>query len=188
MKKYPVLLLITLSTLAAEAQQANPELQSLIKESFNYFPRFRELEEGVKANEQRVGLAATGRNPVITGDASYTYVSPVAKVNFPVNGENKELQFQPNHNINTTLSLVYPVFDFGKTKLNVEKAKEELLLSKQDIEYTKAQLASQVTSIYYSIIYLQKAIAVQDSVIAVLEANRQQVETRYKNGAHSNWM
>lgn len=182
MKKYLFFVLITFSFFAADAQQANPELQSLIKQSFNYFPRFRELEEGVKANEQRVGLAATGRNPVITGDASYTYVNPVARVSFPINGENKELQFQPNHNFNTTLSIAYPVIDFGKTKLNVEKAKEELLLSKQNIEFTKAQLASQVTSIYYSIIYLQKAITVQDSVIAVLEANRQQVETRYKNG------
>lgn len=95
MKKYLFFVLITFSFFAADAQQANPELQSLIKQSFNYFPRFRELEEGVKANEQRVGLAATGRNPVITGDASYTYVNPVAGSTFPSTAKTKSCSSSP---------------------------------------------------------------------------------------------
>jgi outer membrane protein TolC len=36
--------------------------------------------------------------------------------------------------------------------------------------------------VYYTIIYLEKAIAVQDSVITVLELNRRQMEDKYKNG------
>ncbi len=167
---------------AGFSQSVNPELRSLITQSFTYFPKFRELEQAVRIGEQKIDLAGTGNRPVINGDASYTYVSPVAKVSFPVNGEEKLLQFQPNHNFNTGISLLQSIYDFGKTRLNIEKAKEELQQSKNTIEYNKAQLAAQVANLYYSIVYLQKAITVQDSVIAVLEANRKLMEARLRSG------
>jgi len=182
MKYYLLLISFCLAAATGSSQNANPELKNLIGQSFTYFPKFKELEQTVKLNEQKVDIAATANRPVITADASYTYVNPVAKVNFPVNGEEKSLQFQPNHNINTGISLVQSIYDFGKTKLSIEKAKEELQQSKNTIEYNKSQLAAQVANLYYSIIYLQKAITVQDSVIAVLEANRKLMEAKFNNG------
>lgn len=180
--KYIVLAFLSASIVSANAQTANSELKSLIGESFNYFPKFKELEQSVSLSEQKVEIASTANRPVITADASYTYVSPVAKVSFPVNGQDKLLQFQPNHNFNTGFNLAYPVYDFGKSKLEIEKAKQELQQSKTTIEFNKAQLAAQVANLYYSIIYLQKAITVQDSVIAVLEANRKLMESKFNNG------
>src|SRR5947209_8763241 len=166
------------------AQQVNTELKTLINQSFTYFPRFKELDQAVKINEQRVELASLGNKPNVAGNFDYNYVWPVPSIDFPTgnNGETKKFEFQPNHNINTFVSLSTPIYDFGKTKANVDKAKEDLQQSRNTIEYNKAQLAAQVSSIYFTINYLQKAISLEDSVISVLEANKKFEEDRYKNG------
>src|SRR5206468_12948728 len=75
-----------------------------------------------------------------------------------------------------------PIYDFGRTKAAIDRAKEDLVQSKNTIEYNKAQLAAQVATIYYTIIYLKQAISLEDSVIYVLQANKKFVEDKYKNG------
>lgn len=165
------------------AQQAPTELKTLIQQSFTYYPRFRELEQAVEVSEQRVGLAALGNAPSVNAGGNYTYAAPVATVNFPTgNGTTKEVQFQPNHNINAGFTVVKPLYDFGRTKLAIERARLDVQQAKNNIEYNKAQLAAQVANVYYTIIYLQQTIAIQDSVISVLQENKRVVEDRYKSG------
>lgn len=128
-------------------------------------------------------LANLGTRPTVSADGSYTYIWPTPSVPFPDgNGGTKEFKFQPNHNVSTGISAVLPLIDFGRTKLAIERARLDLQQSKNNIELNRAQLAAQVANIYYTVIYLNKSIAVQDSVIAVLEANRKLQEDKYKNG------
>lgn len=162
--------------------QVNPELQSLIRQSFSYYPKFNELQQAVDITSRRAGLAATGKLPEVGAIATYNYVSPVAEAEFPIGNTLKTLQFQPNNNVNFGINIYQPLIDFGKTRLSVEKAKHELQESKLNIEFNKAQLAAQVSGIYYTLIYLQQAIDIQDSVIAVLISNKELVESKYRNG------
>ncbi len=178
MKRYFILIGVVALAIQAAAQQVNPELKSLVNRAFTYFPKFQELEQQILVNEQRVGIAATGNKPVIAAAAGYNYTAPVAEANF---GGNK-ITFQPNHNYNVGLSVVQPVFDFGKTRLSVDRARLELQQSVTNRDYLQAQLAAQVATVYYSIIYLQKAIEVQDSVIKVYAANKTLQENKLRNG------
>ena len=162
--------------------QVNPELQSLIRQSFSYYPKFNELQQAVDITSRRAGLAATGKLPEVGAIATYNYVSPVAEAEFPIGNTLKTLQFQPNNNVNFGINIYQPLIDFGKTRLSVEKAKHELQGSKLNIEFNKAQLAAQVSGIYYTLIYLQQALDIQDSVIAVLISNKELVESKYRNG------
>jgi outer membrane protein TolC len=57
-----------------------------------------------------------------------------------------------------------------------------LLSATTNIEQAKAQVAAQVASVYYSMIYLKKAIAVEDSILAFLSENKKIVESRIKRG------
>lgn len=180
---------ITLSVLLASlfttgfAQEINTELRTLLNQSFTYYPRFRELDQAVQLSQQRVELANLGTQPTVSGNGSYTYIWPVPAIDFPDgNGGVKKFKFQPNHNVSTGVSAVAPIYDFGRTKLAIERARLDVQQSKNNVEYNKAQLAAQVANVYYTVIYLNKSIAVQDSVIAVLQANKKQVEDKYKNG------
>jgi len=182
MKKCLIAFTILLTAPSACAQ-VNPELNKLILQSFGYFPRLKELTKSAELSELRIDIAQTNYLPTINGVASYNYVDPVSQTTFPISPtESRLLKFQPNNNYNTGLTLNQLLWDFGKGKAQIDKTKAELLTSRQNIEAAKLQVAAQVVSIYYSLIYLQKASQLQDSVIAAYEKNKQIIEGRIRQG------
>jgi len=163
--------------------QANTELNTLIRGSFTYFPRIKELNKAEELSEMRIEVAQTGYLPSVMGVASYTYLNPISQKEFVVGpNETQLLKFQPYNNYNVNVGVTQLIWDFGKTKAQVEKAKADLLASRQNIESGKLQLASQVAGIYYSMIYLKRAVQVQDSVISSYEVNLRMVEGKIKQG------
>jgi len=101
-------------------------------------------------------------------------------VEIPINGDN--FQFAPVHNIGGAFNATYPLFDFGRLQANIERSKDDLQYAKHNVDYVKSQLAFQVANIYYNIVYLQKAISIQDSVLSYLNDNKRIVESQLKNG------
>lgn len=181
MKKILTLLTVVLS-FSAQAQ-VNPELNKWIIQSFSYYPKIQELNTTSEISEARIGIAKSNYMPNINGTATYNYVDPVSQTQFPVSAtETKTLLFQPHNNYNVNVGLTQVIWDFGKTKAQVEKAKADLLGSKQTTESAKLQLAAQVTNIYYSMIYLKKAIQLQDTVISFYEKNKRIIEGKIRQG------
>ncbi|RAV98798.1 TolC family protein [Pseudochryseolinea flava] len=163
--------------------QTNAELRALIQESFQYQPKLQELSKASEIGEIRVGMAESGYLPVISGNASYSYIDPVGETKFPVSAtETRTIQFQPNNNYNVNVGLNQVIWDFGRTQAQIEKAKVDLLVTKQNTEAAKLQLATQVVNIYYSLVYLKKAVILQDSVIASYTKNRTLIENKLKQG------
>jgi outer membrane protein TolC len=184
MKKTFYTLFIILSAHISFAQvQANTELKGLINQSFSYFPRIKEAQNSVLTAQQQLDLAKTNL-PTLTGNASYAYVEPKIVIPFPLGpgGAIENFQFAPVNNVNTSLDADYSLLDFGRLKANVEKAKLGLKYATDNIDYAKNQLAYQVATVYYNIIYLQKAITIQDSVLAYLHDNLNIINSKLQNG------
>jgi len=173
-------LAIVVSTTHAQVQ-TNGELKTLIKQSFGYFPKIKEAENGISTAQERLELAQTNL-PTVEGTLSYNYVQPKITLPLQVNGETKEFQFAPVHNVNANVGGNYLLFDFGRLKANVEKAKTDLKYAQHNVDYAKSQLANQVAIIYYNIIYFEKAIQIEDSVLAYLYENKRIIESKLKNG------
>ncbi len=128
MKKI-LILLLTVSGLATTRAQVNPELNKWILQSFNYYPRIQELNKSAEISEVRVDLAKSNYLPNINGTASYNYVNPLSQTTIPVSAtETKTLLFQPHNNYNVNVGISQNIWDFGKTKAQVEKAKADLLV------------------------------------------------------------
>lgn len=172
------LLLSTSFFFAFANAQTNAELKGLINQSFGYFPRIQELQKASEVSELRVKQAWSNYQPIVSGVGSYNYVTPISQASFGGN----ELKFQPNNNYNFNLGITQPIWDFGKTNAQIAKAKTDLLSATTNIEQAKAQVAAQVASVYYAMIYLKKAIAVEDSILAFLTENKKIVENRIKRG------
>lgn len=174
-----MLFISTITTLSLMAQvNVNTELKSLITQSFGYFPKIKEVENTIVTAQDRITLTQLNKLPEVTGDASYNYVRP--KIVVPLGGA--DFQFAPVHNINTAVNASYLLFDFGRIKATVERAKDDLQYARHSVDNVKSQLAYQVANIYYNIVYLQKAISIQDSVLSFLNDNKQIVESKLKNG------
>ncbi len=179
---YTTLILLSFSNLQAQVQ-TNEELKSLITHSFGYFPQIKEIENTVETARQKLEIVKTN-NPEVSGNAAYTYLKPKIVIPFPTGsgGQLQDFQFAPVNNINTSVDASYTLLDFGRLKADVEKAKNDLKYSTDNVENVKQQLAFQVATIYYNIVYLQKAIGIQDSVLVYLEENRKIISSKLQNG------
>jgi outer membrane protein TolC len=179
MKKILITSFTILTALSLQAQvTVNPELKNLIGQSFGYFPKVKEIQNTVITAEEKVSLTQLNRFPELTGNAQYAFVEP--KIVLPLNGQN--FQFAPVNNLSGSLNASYALFDFGRLQANVDRSKDDLQYAKHNVEYVKAQLAFQVATIYYNIVYLQKAISIQDSVLSFLNDNKVIIESQLKNG------
>ena len=179
MKKNLILFTLLLAASSVIGQvTVNTELKGLISQSFGYFPKVKEVENTVSTAQEKVTLTELNKLPFVGGDLSYAYVQP--KIVIPLGGVN--FQFAPVNNLNAAINASYALFDFGRLKANVNKSKEDLQYAKHNVENVKAQLAYQVATIYYNIVFLQKAISIQDSVINFLNDNKAIVESKLKNG------
>ena len=102
------------------------------------------------------------------------------KISFPING--REIQFAPVNNLAAAVGTTYTLMDFGRLKSNINKAKADIEISKDNVKIAKNQLANQIAAIYYNIVYFKKAIVIQDSVIEYFKQNKQMAENKMKNG------
>lgn len=160
--------------------QVNNDLKNLINHSFGYFPKLKEAANSVVTAEDKIALTQTASTPTIGAQAGYLYMAPVSKVAFP--GSTETFKFVPNHNYTTSVNANYVLADFGRIKANVERAKVDLQFAKDNIELIKSQLANQVATIYYNMVYLQKAISIQDSVLNFLNENKKIVQSKLNDG------
>jgi len=179
-KKVFTLLLVAF---AAQVSAQNNELKTLIQQSFTYFPRVQEVNKFVEVNEVKVDYARSGYLPTINGSATYSYVDPVGQARFQTGTDSyRTLQFQPNNNYNANIGLNQLIWDFGRTQSQIDKSKADLLASQHNASQVKFQLASQVANIYYGLVFLRQAIAVEDSVISFYNENAKIVDGRVKQG------
>ena len=172
---------IALFALQIQAQvQVNNDLKNLINHSFGYFPKLKEAENTIITAEDKIALIETSKNPNVSAEGSYLYLAPVPTIALP--GSPQLFKFAPNHNVNTAVNAHYILADFGRLKANVDRAKTDLQFAKDNIQLLKTQLAYQVATIYYNMVYLQKAISIQDSVLNFLNENKKVVQSKLKDG------
>lgn len=182
MKNIYSLFLVLMICTSLHAQDKTADLKTLINQSFSYFPKFKELQQTLNVEENRIELAKTSGLPQIAATGSYRYADPVSEISMNTGGQLMNLQIMPNNNYSTMLNANYTIWDFGVTKAGVERAKAGLQYAKDNLDYNQHQMAFQVGQIYYQIAYLKKAIAIQDSVINFLVVNRKDTEIKLKNG------
>ena len=178
MKHLLSILVLAFGVFSAKAQTTvNTELKSFINQSFSYFPRIKEVENTVASAKQKLDVTSVN-SLAVDASAAYRFVQP--KIQIPLGGQ--EFQFAPVHNLDGHADVSYVLFDFGRLKANIERSKTDIQFAEHNVTYAKYQLASQVSTIYYNIVFLHHAISIQDSVLSFLSENKTFVENKYKNG------
>lgn len=179
MKK--IFFLLTASSFLIQAySQINidQEIKDLSIKAFSHFPKIKEAENSIALAEEKARLVELNRQPDVTGDAAYSYIRP--KIELPINGS--KFQFAPLNNVSANVNGTYTLLDFGRLKAAIQQSKNELKMATHGKELVQHQLAYQTAAICFQIIYLQKAVGIQDTLISMLEENRKIAESLFKNG------
>ncbi len=167
---------------ASFAQDKPNNLVAVVRQALEYSPRIKEQQLLINTGEIRKQILESNQKAQIFGEASYTRLDPVAKAIIPLPGNERELQFQPNNNYNTNVSVSYLLYDWGKTKANVERILLEMKQQQHAISGQKVALAYQVVSLYYGIAFLRKSIRIQEELIALLAENGKIISKRILQG------
>jgi outer membrane protein len=155
-------------------------LRSVIQRVISNYPSVKVAEEALNNADARIGLAKTSYNPVLDADAAYTHLGPVTKLTIPSFGT---FQLYPGDNYNAAVTYRQLLYDFGRTRKNIELENENKAISEQTIEQVKQRL-SQVTVInFYSLVFLQAAIKIKEEQLAALNEHLQYVEKMKATGS-----
>ena len=182
MKKILILLIFIRLTASAQDQKADALLTGMVNQALENYPRIREQQQSLALSNIRQEITRSQYLPVVSGDASYTYINPIPQVVFATPAGDSKIQFQPYNNYSTSINVNWTAFDFGRIRANLLRNQLEIESAKNNIEGVKHTLAYQVANLYYSIVYLQKAIEVQQSQLNLLSENQKVIANRIKNG------
>lgn len=180
-QKISIVVLLLFGQIAI-AQNPNETLSLLIKQAIEYSPRVKEQVQLLSVGDYRIKVQQSGTKPQINGEVSYTRLDPIAETVIPIPGVEGKLQFQPHNNYNTNVAASYVIYDWGRFKAGVQKTLLEMQQQREGIESLKQTLAYQVAQLYYGIIYLQKAIVVQQDQVKLVDENSKIISDRLKNG------
>jgi outer membrane protein len=159
-------------------EKTNESLNQLVRSAIEYAPKIKEQQQMVLMGDYKTKIQETALKPQIQSEVGITRIDPIAKAQFGASS----IQFQPNMNYNANIGGNYVIYDWGKQFVNIEKTKLETNLAKTGVEGLKNVYAYQVASLYYGIIYAQKAIEVQKAQIKLIDDNKAIVESRVKQG------
>lgn len=167
---------------AQETPIKDEQLKSLIQAAVTNYPRIQELEEQLKADDVKKEMIKAGYLPTVNADLSYNFLAPSPKVEFETPTGKNSLAFQPYNNYNAAVTVRQLIYDFGKTKLKLERNEAERTLNINGIDNTRNAIAYQVAQIYYNIQFLQKSIHVQQDQINSLKENERLIQAKIRNG------
>ena len=176
------MLALTRPSLAADAGSmptAPITLDEAIRLTREHNPRALQAADEVKAAEAKVTQSRSGWYPQISAKAGYTYLDPVSEL--PIGGS--MMQFVPNNNYDAKVTAEMMLFDFGRRGRNVDLALSGKAAAGIRKEMTLRDLSLGTIRTFYSVLFLQEAVSVQDKEITALQRNLDSMQKRYKEGA-----
>ncbi len=150
----------------------------MIQQAVTNFPRIKELEEQLRVSDVKGELIRSNYHPTLYGDASYRYLAPSPAIPFQGN----KIKFQPYNNYTAGLTVNQLVYDFGKTRMQLDRNNSEQLLTQDNIDNNKNSIAYMVAQIYYNMLFTDKAIKVQQDQLKILHENERVIRAKLKNG------
>lgn len=155
-------------------------LKNIIERVVTSHPTVKDAEEAINNANARIGLAKTGYYPNADLEASYTNIGPVVKLSIPDMGT---FQLYPVNNYAAAVNFQQVIYDFGRTRQNVELENENKLIGEQALEQVKQKMSMLAVNNYYTLVYLQAAIRIKDEELATLNEHLQQVDKMIATGS-----
>jgi len=156
------------------------QLKDIISHVITNHPSVKAAEKALNNANARIGLAKTGYYPEIDAYANYSNLGPVIKLTIPSMGT---FQLFPENNYSAAINYRQTVYDFGRTRQNIEIENENKSIGEQTLEQVKQKLAFAVVNNFYTISFLQAAIKIKDEQLLTLQEHLNHVETMMETGS-----
>jgi len=154
--------------------------QDVIQVVLTTHPTVLEAREAINEAQARIGLARAAYYPNIEVDMSYARLGPVPELTIPELGT---FQFVPENNYNGSLNVSQTIYDFSKTAHNVRLEESNKALSESNVPLVQQKLTLTTATAYYTLVYLQQALQVEETQLKTLEEHLDFVTTKKETGS-----
>jgi outer membrane protein TolC len=154
-------------------------LNQIISSVIQNHPSVKEAEEAINAADAKINIAKAGYLPYINVTGSYTRIGPVPGIEF----NNVKFQMAPENVYNSSLNYNQNIYDFGRTSRDVVLQKENKNLAQNSIDQLKQSMTLLVTSTFYSLVYLQDALAIKNDQLKTLKEHLDFIEKKKETGS-----
>ncbi len=191
---FHILILLAVSILPAKmtkAQNGNTEftsdsvdLQQVVTKVLETHPSVLKAQEAINTVEAGIGLAHSAYYPNIDFGAGYTRIGPIPSISVPGLGS---FDMAPANNYNTTVNIRQTIYDFSKTKTNIQVAESNKDIAEKNIDLVKQKLSLLTITTYYVVAYLQEAVHIKDMQLGILEQHLGFVTRQKETGSATDY-
>ncbi len=154
-------------------------LEKAIELSLNNQPLIQQAESEINVIDAKIKEQESYDYPGVDAKLTYSRIGPVPKIVFG----NQAFKLFPANNYDAHLSARYNVYDFGKKDAFLELTKSYKLSAKEKVELIKNDLSYKTAKLFYSILYLEKSLAVKDEQIKTLESHLELTKKKVENNS-----
>ncbi len=145
-----------------------------------HHPAIMQAKQTVVASEARAAQSTSALYPMVNAEGTYVYLAPIAQLAFPGLGNFKLF---PADNYDAHVGGRYTVYDFGKADAAIEASRSRVQPGRDAVDLTTTALSYQTIRVFYSILFLERSIQVQDEQIEALNQHLLTTQRRVAAGA-----
>lgn len=154
-------------------------LDEIIKNVMQNHPSVKEAEEALNAADAKINIAKAGYLPNIDATGSFTRIGPPPVISF----EGMKFQMAPDNICNTSINYNQSIYDFGRTSRDVRVQKENKNLAQASLEQLKQSMALLVMNTFFSLVYLQDAIIINNDQLKTLKEHLDFIVKKKETGS-----
>ena len=171
--------LLTAITLSIGFAQDTLTIDQAVRRVMEHHPAIAQADQNVQASEARTLQSMSATYPDVSTEASYAFIGPIAKLSIPVLGD---FRLFPADNYDAHIGGRYTVYDFGKVNATVDLNRSRTQSVRDAVDLTKNSLGFQTIRVFYTILYLEQSLQVQDEQIDALNHHLLMTKKRVSAG------
>ncbi len=142
-------------------------------------PSIQQAVEQINATEAGVGVSRSSLYPEGGVSLGYTRIGPVPAFSFPGFGN---ILLAPANNYDEHIGFSGTVYDFDKRQKSIDLSKTQVESAKDRLELVRQELAYRTIQTFYSILFLERSIRVQNDEIGNLNQHLLMTKKRVEAG------
>ena len=174
-----LMLIISIQFIYAQSDKDSLSVNDAVALTLKNYPLIQQATESVNVAEARIKEQQSSLYPIVNAEASYTRIGPIPSIVF-----GPELfELAPANNYDANISVYHTLYDFGKRDALVDLSRSYKKSAVDNVDYVKLNLAFQTVQTFYSVLLLQRSIAVKDTDIANLNKHLAFTKKRFETGS-----
>jgi outer membrane protein len=159
-----LMFLISIQFVYAQSAKDSLTIQDAVKLTLKNYPLIQQVTERIDVAEAKIKEQQSSLYPILEADASYNRIGPVPAINFG----GLVFDLADANNYDMRVSVFHTLYDFGKRDALLDLSKSYKKSEIDNVDFVKSNLAFQTIQTFYSILLLERSIAVKDTDIANL--------------------